>query len=78
MILRKSKDKEYYYCSSFIRTHECTNHSIRKDKLEELVLNDIENQNQHKNINGICDKILNNLIDEIIIYDKNKVKVIYK
>lgn len=33
MILRKSKDKEYYYCSSFVRNYSCTNHSIRKDKL---------------------------------------------
>ncbi len=33
MILRKSKDKEYYYCSSFVRNHSCTNLSIRKDRL---------------------------------------------
>lgn len=58
MILRKSKDKEYYYCSSFVRNHNCTNHSIRKDRLAELVLKDINEKYSNIQLNKISDNVL--------------------
>ena len=78
MILRKSKDKEYYYCSSFVRNHSCTNHSIRKDKLEELVLKDINKEYSNIQLNKISDNVLNDFIDKIVVYNKDNVKITYK
>lgn len=78
MILRKSKDKEYYYCSSFVRNHSCTNHSIRKERLEELVLKDINEKYSNIQLNKISDNVLNDFIDKIVVYNKDNVKITYK
>ena len=78
MILRKSKDKEYYYCSSFVRNHSCTNHSIRKDRLEELVLKIIKEKYPNIQLPIINDKLLNDFIDKIVVYDKNKVYIDFR
>lgn len=78
MILRKSKDKEYYYCSSFVRNHSCTNHSIRKERLEELVLKDITEKYSNIQLNKISDNVLNDFIDKIVVYNKDNVKTTYK
>jgi hypothetical protein len=78
MILRKSKDKEYYYCSSFVRNHSCTNHSIRKDRLEELVYKDIKEKYPNMQLNKINDNVLIDLVNIIVVYDKNNVKITYK
>ena len=39
--IKKIKKYEYYYCTSFLREKSCTNHSIKKEKLKEMVLNDV-------------------------------------
>lgn len=38
LIIKKSKNYEYYYCSSFIRNGSCSNHSIKKEQLIDEVL----------------------------------------
>lgn len=35
--VRKVKNYEYYHCTSYVRNGACTSHSIRKDKLVEIV-----------------------------------------
>ena len=42
--IKKIKKYEYYYCTSFLREKSCTNHSIKKEKLKEMVLNLINKQ----------------------------------
>lgn len=62
--IKKSKNFEYYYCTSFLKEKSCTNHAIRKDKLEDIVLAVIKKQ---------MDLIIeiDNKIDEII--EKNNI-----
>ncbi len=78
MALRKSKDKEYYYCSSFVRNHSCTNHSIRKDRLEELIFQDMKEKYPNTQFRKISNNVLNDFIDTIVVYDKNSIKITYK
>ena len=72
------KDKEYYYCSSFVRNHSCTNHSIRKDRLEELIFQDMKEKYPNIQFRKISNNVLNDFIDTIVVYDKNNIKITYK
>ena len=65
--VKKSKKYEYYYCNSFLREKSCTNHSISKKKLEELVKNMIEKQIEM--VLDIDDKIESIVLDEEVNYD---------
>jgi len=76
--LRKSKDKEYYYCTSYVRSSSCTNHSIRKDKLIEKVLKELNDKFKKKKIKMITRDVLMKNIEEIIIYENKEIKVIFK
>lgn len=42
--IKTIKKYKYYYCTSFLRKKSCTNHSIKKEKLEEMVLNSVNKQ----------------------------------
>lgn len=44
LTIRKAKNHEYYYCTSYIKNKTCTKHTISKDKLEEQVLKVINHQ----------------------------------
>lgn len=76
--LRKSKNKEYYYCTSYVRSSSCTNHSIRKDKLIEKVLKELNDKFTNKKIKTITRDVLMKNIDEIIIYENKEIKVKFK
>ncbi len=78
LIIKKSKNYEYYYCSSFVRDNSCTNHSIRKERLYELVLENMKNKFHNEKINKLNAIIIDKLIDKIFVYDKNKIEIIYK
>ena len=65
--VKKSKKYEYYYCNSFLREKSCTNHSISKKKLEELVKNMIDKQIEM--VLDIDDKIESIVLDEEVNYD---------
>ena len=38
LTIKKAKNHEYYYCTSFLKYKDCTKHSISKDKLSNIVL----------------------------------------
>ncbi len=76
--LRKSKDKEYYYCTSYVRSSSCINHSIRKDKLIEKVLQELNAKFIKKKIKTITRDVLMKNIEEIIICENKEIKVKFK
>lgn len=41
---RKGKAKDYYYCTSYLENKVCSKHTIRKDKLIDIVIEAINNQ----------------------------------
>ena len=78
LTIKKSKNYQYYYCTSFLKEKNCTNHAINKKKLEEIVLSVIKQQidliiDMDKQIDEIIKEnevnydieILNNRIEEI-------------
>lgn len=65
--IKKSGSREYYYCTSRIRSNTCSNISIRKEKLNSSVLDIINNQ-----INLVIDlddKIERIILNENVCYD---------
>ena len=62
--IKKSKENEYYYCTTFLKEKTCTNHAVCKKKLEPLILSIINDQ-----VDLIMD--INADIEEIIINDEN-------
>ena len=75
---RKGKAKDYYYCTSYLENKVCSKHTIRKDKLIEIVIEAINNQiDLAENIDKIIKKmaeesginydyeILNNRLNDI-------------
>ncbi|MFV0479141.1 MAG: recombinase family protein [Anaerorhabdus sp.] len=81
----KSKNKEYYYCSSFLRKKMCSKHNINRHNLIDIVLTII---NKHIKLIIDIDKQINELykVNSDIDYDlelaKNKIAeieaIIYK
>ena len=72
LVIKKSKNQIYYYCSSYIKDKSCLKYSINKKKLEQMVNDEIIKK---INIEQLDRKVLNELIDMIYIIDKNNVKV---
>ena len=75
LIIKKSKNQIYYYCSSYIKDKSCLKYSINKKKLEQMVKDEIIKK---INIEQLDRKILNELIDMIYIIDKNNIKIEFK
>ncbi len=73
--LRKVKKYEYYNCTSYVRNGLCTSHSIRKDKLNEIVLEELNKRFKRNKIDTITRDILLKNIDSIIIFQNGKVNV---
>lgn len=46
MTIKKAKNHEYYYCTSYLRNKICTKHSNNKQNIEKIVLTFINNQIQ--------------------------------
>ena len=76
--LRKVKNYEYYHCTSYVRNGSCTSHSIRKDKLTEIVLNELNKKFKRNKIDTLTRDILLKNIDKIIIVKDGKAQVIMK
>lgn len=76
IIIKKSKGHEYYYCSSYVRNSSCTNHLIKKEKLIEEVLNNL-NIKYNKSYICIDEKIVDKYIKEIIIYQDKNIEIKY-
>jgi len=75
LIIKKSKNQIYYYCSSYIKDKSCLKYSINKKKLEQKVKDEIIKK---INIEQLDRKVLNELIDMIYIIDKNNIKIEFK
>lgn len=75
LIIKKSKNQIYYYCSSYIKYKSCLKYSINKKKLEQMVKDELI---KNFNIEQLDRKILNELIDMIYIIDKNNIKIEFK
>lgn len=75
LIIKKSKNQIYYYCSSYIKYKSCLKYSINKKKLEQMVKDEIIKKND---IEQLDRKVLNELIDMIYIIDKNNIKIEFK
>ena len=74
LIIRKSKNQVYYYCSSYIKNKSCLKYSINKKKLEELVINELKNLSSI-NVEKIDRKALSKNINMIYVIDKNNIKI---
>ena len=75
LIIKKSKNQIYYYCSSYIKDKSCLKYSINKKKLEQMVKDEIIKK---INIEQLDRKVINELIDMIYITDKNNIKIDFK
>ena len=75
LIIKKSKNQIYYYCSSYIKDKNCIKYSINKKKLEQMAKDEII---KTISIEQLDRKILNELIDMIYITDKNNIKIDFK
>lgn len=73
--LRKVKNYEYYHCTSYVRNDSCTSHSIRKDKLAEIVLEELNKRFKRNRINTLTRDILLKNLDSIIIFQNGEVNV---
>lgn len=76
--LRKVKNYEYYHCTSYVRNGSCTSHSIRKDKLAEIVLEELNKRFKRNSINTLTRDILLKNIDSIIIFQNGEINVKFK
>lgn len=76
--LRKVKNYEYYHCTSYVRNGACTSHSIRKDKLVEIVLEELNKKIKRNKIDTLTRDILLKNIDSIIISENREVIVNFK
>lgn len=77
LIIRKSKNQVYYYCSSYIKNKSCLKYSINKKKLEELVINELKNLSSI-NVEKIDRKALSKNINMIYVVDKDNLKIEFK
>ena len=76
--VRKVKNYEYYHCTSYVRNGACTSHSIRKDKLVEIVLEELNKKIKRNKIDTLTRDILLKNIDSIIISENREVIVNFK
>ncbi len=76
--LRKVKNYEYYYCTSYVRNGNCTSHSIRKDKLIEIVLHELNKKFERNKIDTLTRDILLKNIDNIIIFKNGEATLNFK
>ena len=77
LIIRKSKNKVYYYCSSYIKNKDCLKYSINKKKLEQLVIDELNNF-LPINLEKLDRKILSKYINMIYAIDKDNIKIKFK
>ena len=76
--LRRVKNYEYYHCTSYVRNGSCTSHSIRKDKLVELVIEELNKKFKRNKIDTLTRDILLKNIDNIIIFQNGKINIEFR
>ena len=73
LVLRQSKGYEYYYCSNFVYKKSCTRHACNKKKLEQNVI-DILN-NFKKNVDYLNKQIIEIITQKDKDYDLEIMKI---
>ena len=74
LIIRKSKNQVYYYCSSYIKNKSCVKYSINKKKLEKLVIEEL-NSSLSLQLDNLDREVLNKFIKMIYVIDKGNIKI---
>ena len=74
LIIRKSKNQVYYYCSSYIKNKSCVKYSINKKKLGELVIEEL-NKSLFLQLDNLDRKVLSKYINMIYVIDKDNIKI---
>ncbi len=79
MYIKKGKNKEYYYCKSYITNGICTNHSIEKNKLYYEILNQMNLKRiENKDIKKLIRNRIIKYIDNIFIYEDKNIEINFK
>ena len=79
MYIKKGKNKDYYYCKSYITNGICTNHSIEKNKLYDEILKQMNLKRvENKDIKTLTRNKIVKYIDNIFIHEDKSIEIIFK
>ena len=79
MYIKKGKNKNYYYCKSYITNGIRTNHSIEKNKLYDEILNQMNLKRvENKDIKKLTRNRIVKYIDIIFVHDDKSIEIIFK
>ena len=79
MYIKKGKNKDYYYCKSYITNGICTNHSIEKNKLYDEILKQMNLKRvENKDIKKITRNRIVKYIENIFIHEDKSIEINFK
>lgn len=79
MYIKKGKNKDYYYCKSYITNGLCTNHSIEKNKLYDEILKQMNLKRvESKEIKKLTRNRIVKYIDNIFIHEDKSSEINFK
>ena len=79
MYIKKGKNKDYYYCRSYITNGLCTNHSIEKNKLYDEILKQMNLKRvESKEIKKLTRNRIVKYIDNIFIHEDKSIEINFK
>ena len=79
MYIKKGKNKDYYYCKSYITNGLSTNYSIEKNKLYDEILKQMNLKRvENKEIKKLTRNRIIKYIDNIFIHEDKSVEVNFK
>ena len=79
MYIKKGKNKDYYYCKSYITNGLCTNHSIEKNKLYDEILKQMNLKRvESKEIKKLTRNRIVKYIDNIFIHEDKSIEINFK
>ena len=79
MYIKKGKNKDYYYCKSYITNGICTNHSIEKNKLYDEILKQMNLKGiENKDIKKITRNRIIKYIENIFIHEDKSIEINFK
>ena len=75
----------HYMCSAYMRSGgtQCSKHSIRNDELKNFTQASSDNKwiehfKKYKNVNSLSRELIDNLIDNIYVYEDKKIRIKFK
>ena len=79
MYIKKGKNKDYYYCKSYLTNGICTNHSIEKNKLYDEILKQMNLKRvENKEIKKLTRNRIVKYIDNIFIHEDKSIEINFK